>query len=99
MWRSLGSKERVVALLLGHGRQGAVAARQDRVSGQPEDLLDVILVLVGVVGRASPHRAREQGVAHDPKRVAQARYVEGRLARGVPPGGEGLDRDLAKVEM
>src|SRR5271155_502107 len=61
----LGSKKGIVSLLLGDARERAMAAGDDRVARQREDLFHVVPVLVPQVRGASADRAREERVAND----------------------------------
>src|SRR5579859_3291666 len=87
---ALRCEERIVPLFLAHRGQGTVAAGEDRVPGQGEDLLDVVPVLVREMGWAPPDRAGEEGIADHGQGIAQAGDVKGGLPRRMAPGGERL---------
>ena len=86
-------------LFLREGGERTVPGGDDGVLGEGEELFLVVAELVGEVGGAAAHGAGENRVAADGQRPAQAGEIEGRHARRMAPGEEGLDRKFAKVEV
>ena len=80
----------MLALLRERG-EGAVAAGEDGVTVKRHEFGAVILKLVLKVGGAAAHRTREDGIADDGERPAEAADDEGSHAGGVAKGVEGLD--------
>ena len=76
-----------------------MATGEDRVAREGEDLLAIVLILLGEVRRTAAHGAGENRIADDGQWPAKARQVEGRHAGRVATREESLDRDRAEVEV
>src|SRR5688572_6829788 len=96
--RSTGEKG-VVLFLLGQRGERAVTAGEYRIARQREDLFPVVAILIGEMGRAASHRAREDRIANYGERPAQAGDKERRHARRMAEGEQRLDRDCPDVEV